>query len=55
MIMYTLAALFGDLGIFIILELIRAAYILLEDSTLPTLRFRYLSIEAVIAKGAFSV
>jgi hypothetical protein len=54
-ILYTLTALLGGLGILIILGLIRAAYMLLGNSTLRVLAFRYLSIEAVIAKGAFSV
>jgi hypothetical protein len=53
--LYTLTALLGGLGILIILGLIRAAYMLLGNSTLRILAFRYLSIEAVIAKGAFSV
>jgi hypothetical protein len=53
--LYTLAALLGRLGILIILGLIRAAYILLENSTLCILVFRFLSVEAVIAKGAFSI
>ena len=53
--LYTLTALLEGLGILIILGLIRAAYILLENSTLGVLVFRYLSIEAVIAKRAFSV
>jgi hypothetical protein len=53
--LYTLTALLGGLGILIILGLIRAAYTLLENSTLRILAFRYLSIEAVITKGAFSV
>jgi hypothetical protein len=53
--LYTLTALLGGLGIPIILGLIRAACMLLENSTLRVLAFRYLSVEAVIAKGAFSV
>jgi hypothetical protein len=53
--LYTLTALLGGLGILIILGLIRAAYILLENSTLRILAFRYLSVEVVIAKGVFSI
>jgi hypothetical protein len=53
--LYTLTALLGGLGILIILGLIRVAYTLLGNSTLRVLAFRYLSIEVVIAKGAFSV
>jgi xanthosine utilization system XapX-like protein len=53
--LYTLTALLGRLGILIILGLIRAAYTLLGNSTLRVLAFRYLSVEAVIAKGAFGV
>jgi hypothetical protein len=53
--LYTLTALLGRLGSFIILGLIRAACTLLGNSTLRVLAFRYLSIEVGIAKGAFSV
>jgi hypothetical protein len=53
--LYTLAALVRGLGILIILELDRAAYIVLENFTLRILVLRYLSIEVVIAKRAFSV
>jgi hypothetical protein len=53
--LYTLAALVRGLGILIILELDRAAYIVLESFTLRILVLRYLSIEVVIAKRAFSV
>jgi hypothetical protein len=53
--LYTLTALLEGLGILIMLGLIRAAYTLLGNSTLRILAFRYLSIEAVIAKGLFSV
>ena len=49
--LYTLTALLGGLGILIILGLIRAACILLENSTLRVLAFRYLSIEVVITKA----
>jgi hypothetical protein len=53
--LYALAALLGGLGILFILGLIRAAYMLLGNSTLRVLVFRYLSIQVVNAKGAFSV
>jgi xanthosine utilization system XapX-like protein len=53
--LYTLVALLGGLGILIVLGLIRAAYMLLENSTLCVLVFKYLSIEAVIARGVFSI
>jgi hypothetical protein len=53
--LYTLAALVRGLGILIILELDRAAYIVLENFTLRIVVLRYLSIEVVIAKRAFSV
>jgi xanthosine utilization system XapX-like protein len=53
--LYTLVALLGRLGILIVLGLIRAAYMLLENSTLCVLVFEYLSIEVVIARGVFSI